>query len=171
MMFLTLYNSIFIQETPLDDDLVLGEIIEPTPIPFSFDTIGWKVVFFCIAVLFAYIIYRIYINYKKKSYLREAVAAVQNLSNKELETVTFIEGILFILKDTAIQTFGRQEVAALHGEKWLSFLDAKVANSNFKAQENVIFDVLYKNEIQPNVTFNKEEFSNKSINWIKQHAR
>src|SRR5690606_17210056 len=111
-------------------NLELGDIIEPNPIVFSFNTMGWKVVFALLTFLLVYILYRIYLAYKKRQYLRDAVINIQKLNSEtNSSSIQFINAVLFILKDTAMKSFGRREVAALHGKGWLEFLDDKVSQS------------------------------------------
>ncbi|CDF78392.1 conserved hypothetical protein (DUF4381) [Formosa agariphila KMM 3901] len=169
MFALKLHTLTVLQDA---SDLVLGDIIEPTPVPFTYETIGWKIVFALVAILLIYIAYRLYKNYKKKQYLREAVAYIQDLQKQtDLDAAAYINAVMFQLKQTALHTFGRLEVARLYGTAWLQFLDSKVNGSNFKDDEAVILEAVYKQEVSESTAFNKEKFSNKSINWIKQHAR
>ncbi|MFB9054595.1 DUF4381 domain-containing protein [Formosa undariae] len=172
MLFLKGHTLFWFQNPTQAKALDLGDVIEPSPVPFTFETLGWKIVFFLIAVLIALVGYKIYQNYKKKQYLRDAVAEIQKLKQQtELSSVELINSILFVLKDTAMQSFGRKEVAGLYGSDWVNFLDSKVNTSNFKTDEPVILDAVYKHELQQTSAFNKEQFTNKSIHWIQHHAR
>ncbi|WP_194766286.1 DUF4381 domain-containing protein [Tamlana sp. I1] len=172
MIVLKLHNLIVFQDANTAPDLSMGDIIEPAPVPFSFDTLGWKIVFALVALLLVFIAFKVYKYYKKKHYLRKAVAEIHALKNQnDLDVVAFVNAVMFQIKQTALQTFGRQEVAGLYGEDWLRFLDEKVKGSNFKADESLILAAVYKHEMLESATFNKEQFSNKSINWIRKHAR
>ncbi|QDO92483.1 DUF4381 domain-containing protein [Formosa sediminum] len=164
------HSLVLVQDSSLD--VSMGEIIEPTPVPFSFDTLGWKIVFVLLVLVLFYIGYRVYKNYKKKQYLRDAIAHIDELKKQsDLGVAAYINAVMFQLKETALHTFGRSEVAGLYGRDWLQFLDKKVKGANFEADETLILDAVYKHEVEEPTAFNKEVFSNKSINWIKQHAR
>lgn len=153
-------------------NLVIGELMEPDPVPFSFDTIGWKIVFVLAAMLIGYIGYRLYRNYKNKHYMREAEVYIKTLQQQsDMDAVSFVNAVMFQLKKTALHTFGRPEVAGLYGNEWLRFLDSKVTGCNFIADEAFILDAIYKQNVSNATAFSKETFSNKSINWIRQHAR
>ncbi|WP_066220878.1 DUF4381 domain-containing protein [Formosa haliotis] len=172
MLVFKLYNLIVLQDATTASDLAMGDIIEPAPVPFTFDTIGWKIVFALMILLLVFIGYKIYKHYKKKQYLREAIAQIQVLQHQtDLDAVSFINAVMFQLKQTALQTFGRQQVAGLHGADWLQFLDDKVQGSNYKGDEALILAAVYKHEVSDSASFNRELFSNKSINWIRKHAR
>ncbi|MDW5287653.1 DUF4381 domain-containing protein [Formosa sp. PL04] len=172
MTLLKLHTLFMLQDPTQSKTLELGDVIEPTPVAFTFETLGWKTVFFLLALLIAFVGYKIYKNYKKKQYLREAVTEIKKLKQQtELSPVELINAILFVLKDTAMQSFSRQEVAGLYGSEWISFLDSKEATANFKNDETVILDAVYKHEFHENSSFNKDQFTNKSIHWIQHHAR
>lgn len=151
--------------------LQLGDIKEPDPIPYSYDTLGWKIVFALLVLVLLFGLYKWYMAYKKKQYLRDAVQHIQSLSTQpDLSLAQYINAILITLKRTAMQTFGRNEVAALHGKDWLQFLDDKVKQSNFSADETAILQAVYKDSVDADSSFNKEQFTNKSIHWITHHA-
>ncbi|MGJ5643339.1 DUF4381 domain-containing protein [Formosa sp. S-31] len=157
----------FFQEKTLQ----LGDLKEPEPIPYSYDTLGWKIVFGVLVLLFLFGLYKWYVAYKKKQYLRDAVQHIQTLSvQTDLSLAQYINAILITLKRTAIQTFGRTEVAALHGKDWLQFLDNKVKQSNFSADETAILQAVYKDRVEDASGFSKDQFKNKSIHWITHHA-
>lgn len=154
-----------------DQDIKLNPIITPDPIPFTMDTMGWKIVFLLLCVLVLYIAYKYYIKYKQNAYRREAVSQIQNLiTNNAHAASTTISQIMFLLKQTALQTYDRKQVASLKGENWLVFLDSKWSQSDFIKHKDVIASAIYKNEITNSGHFKVTEFANNSINWIKHHA-
>ncbi|MCX7546648.1 DUF4381 domain-containing protein [Xanthomarina sp. F1114] len=150
--------------------LELGNIMEPDPIAFSFNTIGWKVVFVILGVLILYGIYRLYLKYKHNQYRRDAVAEIKTLKqDPKLPEMLFITKCVFILKRTALQSYQREKVASLEGDAWLEFLDAEVRGSHFKTYKEDIANAVYK-ETFNNTNFNKEAFFQMSLKWIKHHA-
>lgn len=154
-----------------DQVLQLGDLKEPEPIPFSFNTLGWKIVFVLLLGFVFFILYKWHVAYKKKQYIRDAVKHIQGLSQEtDLTVAQFINDILFTLKRTAMCTFGRTQVAGLHGKDWLQFLDETVKQSDFSADEHIILQAVYKETVADASAFNKEEFKNKSIHWITHHA-
>ena len=123
-------------------------------------------------ILIALLLYKGYKAYQKKQYLRTAVAEIKSLqAQSDLSAEAFINAVLFLLKDTAIQSYGRQTVAGLFGREWLTFLDSKVKNSGFIDDEVIILNAVYKQQLPDNQVFNKTRFTNKSIHWIEHHAR
>jgi hypothetical protein len=154
-----------------DQDIKLNPIIIPDPIPFTMDTLGWKILFLLLFLLILYIAYKYYIKYKQNGYRREAVSQIQNLiTNNKNTASTTISQTMFILKQTALQTYNRKQVASLEGENWLVFLDSKWNHSEFIKYKDVIASAVYKNEFNNSGHFEVTEFANNSINWIKHHA-
>jgi hypothetical protein len=151
--------------------LDLGTIIEPEPVAFTFNTIGWQVLFLILFIGIVSIIYKIYQNYQHNKYRRNAIQSIEKIATTfENNQVNGIIETLFILKKTALQTFSREEVASLNGEKWLDFLDQKAKHTNFKAYKNLVAHVVYKNEMNFDNDFNKNTFISMSKTWIKEHA-
>lgn len=154
-----------------DQDIKLNPIITPDPIPFTMDTVGWKVLFFLLFLLILFIAYRIFKNYKQNAYRRDAISQIQNLvANNKNGVTTIISQIMFLLKQTALQTYNRKQVASLEGENWLVFLDSKLNQSVFIKHKDVIASAIYKNEIVHSDTFEIKSFADNSIKWIKHHA-
>jgi hypothetical protein len=77
---------------------------------------------------------------------------------------------MFLLKQTALQTYDRKQVASLKGENWLVFLDSKINQSFFIQHKDIIASVLYKNAFENSDAFEIKDFANSSIKWIKHHA-
>ncbi|KAB1067775.1 DUF4381 domain-containing protein [Tamlana haliotis] len=154
-----------------EKNIELSPILEPAPIPFTMDTLGWKIVFFLLVIFMLYIAYKVYIKYKSNAYRREAVSQIIALKTKEKEaTSTLISQVMFLMKQTALQTYNRKEVAALQGESWLAFLDKKLNKPYFLNHQEVIASAIYKNEFNNTGTFNFNEFTETCITWIKKHA-
>lgn len=169
-MYLSLLNISFFQAAQ-DNQLELGEILEVEPIPFTFDTLGWKIVAIALLLLLAHFIYKFYLKYKSNQYRREAVIEIESLNvDSELTESAFITQSILVLKRIAMQTFSRQEVASLNGEAWLSFLDKKVTGVNFRKYAKEIEEAVYKDKFNPSSNYNKTEFYTMSIKWIKNHA-
>jgi hypothetical protein len=154
-----------------EENIKLSPIIDADPIPFTMDTLGWKVLFFIVFLTILFIAYKYYVNYKHNAYRREAIAEIQALINNETESSSaFISKIMFLIKQTALQTYDRKTVASLKGETWLTFLDKTLNQSFYINHQEIIASALYKNEFNNDNTFSKNDFANMSIKWIKNHA-
>ncbi len=170
----SLYLSLLhtrIYQLAQENQLELGEILEAEPIPFTFDTLGWKIVFVFLLLIIAYVFYKLYLKYKSNQYRRDAVAEMEILkANQEISESSFITQSVVILKRIALLTYKREDVASLQGENWLRFLDGKVSNINFTKYTKEIENAVYQDISDPSSDFNKDEFFTMSIKWIKNHA-
>ncbi len=154
------------------DNIQLNPIIEPIPVEFTMDTIGWKVIFFLVFSTVLFGIYKSYLNYKKNKYRREAISKIQHITlDKELTIPSLIAQVMFQIKQTALISFERKKVAALVGEEWLTFLDKSVKGVHFNAFHEIILLAIYKGECKEEIPFDKELFISSSIKWIRKHAR
>jgi hypothetical protein len=154
-----------------EENIKLNPIIDADPIPFTMDTLGWKMVFFILFLTILFIAYKYYLKYKRNAYRREAITKIQVLiENETASASTFISQIMYILKQTALETYDRKTVASLEGETWLTFLDKTLNQSFYITHQDVIASAIYKNEFDITSTFNQNDFANMSIKWIKKHA-
>jgi len=153
------------------ENIKLSPLMEPSPVAFSMDTIGWKILFALILMILLYIVYKYYLHYKHQKYRRKAVSKIleiNQLPNQEIPSI--ITQIMFQIKQTALQTYGRTKVASLVGNKWLQFLDETAKDVRFSDYKDIIHSAVYKDEISSGVNFDKNDFMKNSIKWIKTHA-
>ncbi len=142
----------------------LGDLYEPPSVPFTFDTIGWKVLGCLILVsLVIFMFYQIR-RYVRNQYRREALQVLS-----QIESGSDMSRIFIILKQVAIQVFGRSEVAHLQGKDWLAFLDKTGKNVEFQPLGGHIAKILYENiEVDKDT---QQQLLTQSQRWIKTHAR
>lgn len=153
------------------ENISLTPILEPTPVVFSFDAIGWKILLVLLVLMSTYLLYKYYLYYKKNQYRRDAVTRITEIQiNSNCSIIEVVKQTMFQIKLTALKTFGRNKVASLEGEKWIHFLNESGKNTNFYVYQEEILNAIYKNELKENNNFNKEDFLKTSIKWIKNHA-
>jgi len=154
------------------ENIQLSPLMEPIPVEFSMDTIGWKILFALVLISLLYFVYKFYLHYKRDKYRREAVAKIQEINQlSDYEMPSIITQIMFQLKKTAMLTFGKKEVASLEGSEWLQFLEKTAKGVRFADYKDVIHSSVYKSEISSEVNFDKNDFVKNSMKWIKKHAR
>jgi len=101
----------------------LGQLIEPDPVPYSFNTPGWYAVLILLLIIFLLIAFFQYRKYRRNAYRREALQKLEQIENSGYSVVYAIN---LLLKTLAIQLFGRRTVADLHGPTWFLFLSSKL---------------------------------------------
>ena len=141
----------------------LGSLIEPDAIPFTFNTIGWKVLFTVISIILI-VSFIIWLKtYIKNKFRRKAVKNISNITSLKNP----VKEIFINLKIVAIKSFGRKNVAKLSGTEWLLFLNSKAKNIDFLLFEQEINQAIYKDE---NIDNDKlEQLITISIKWIKTY--
>jgi hypothetical protein len=152
-------------------NLVIGELIEPTPVSFGFGAPGWYILlatFFIIIMIYLLLRYR---RYLKNQYRRSALQELRSLSVESPPLHTYVFSIATLLKRVAITSYGREEIASLYGLGWLDYLKEKNQGIPvFKAETETIFSrSLYQGRKAEIPEENLNELINQSINWIKKH--
>ena len=108
----------------------LAPIIPPETVSFWPPQPGWYVVLFLLILVLAYLGYRIWKYNRKNAYRKAAMARLEKLRNENMGKESIIM-VNQLLKATAIAGFNRNEVASLHGDEWLAFLDRSGSMNSF----------------------------------------
>ena len=109
-------------------------------------------------------------KYLKDAYRREALKSLSIIEagfikQKEAE---YLKDALVLLKLVAIQAFGRENVAQLHGNEWLVFLEEKGKHTPFRLYSSSISAALYNSaDVEINLVGKIIELSKR---WIRTHA-
>ncbi|MFD1293743.1 DUF4381 domain-containing protein [Lutibacter holmesii] len=164
LKFLILSSFSFQQDVSSSEPV--GTILEPDPLPFTFETIGWKVLAVLLLIVLVFTLYKQFKLYKKNTYRRVAIKKIEAIESSTAQNE--INNLNIVLKQVAITTFGRENVANLFGNEWLVFLDSKSKKGEFLKYEVDFFDAIYKNKKVNKSTL--KEICKTSKNWIKTHA-
>lgn len=162
-----MFMSLFPQET-INEPESIGDILEPDPLPFTFETVGWKFLAVLLFIVFIVVLYKQVKLYVKNSYRRVAIKKIALIKNDNSKSHNQINNLNIVLKQVAIATYGRENVAELYGNDWFLFLDSKSKKSNFVKNEKYFTDAIYKNK-DVDSTILKEIYKT-TVNWINTHA-
>lgn len=146
----------------------IGQLIEPEPIAFSFNTLGWYIVLAVLLLIVLVIAFIRFRRYKKNAYRREAEAKIAILLQQKGGSV--IVEINTILKIMALQIFGRKRVASLYGSEWFGFLNSTINSENKFAEKEV--EKFTNSLYNPNEKLDEKvvtEFTEFAVLWIKNH--
>jgi hypothetical protein len=148
----------------------LGPLYEPDAIRFSFETPGWYLVAGLLLLVAVLLFVKWLKRYRKNVYRREALRNLRIIEDKSYnqKDVLCLNDVLVLLKLVAIKAFGRQQVAQLHGNDWLEFLESKGRNTPFTHYKQHIVNTLY-GTIEVDVK-EKKALMELSKKWIKTHA-
>lgn len=106
---------------------MLKGIVEISPmaeVPWDFNAPGWAYLFSFLFFCCSLVIFHFWTRWKTNAYRRVALRTLRELSRDEA-----IQLLPALLKSTAMISYGRESVAALYGDDWLSFLEATLPNS------------------------------------------
>lgn len=165
------YNSTVLLFLSLQkEDLAknLGPLLEPDPVVFSLDTIGWKISVLLLTIISVSLsVYRL-IEYKKNKYRRKAIGDLMGKVSV-LENENLIVYANSILKRMAIEVYGRKQVANLYGRSWTQYLDSKTKEVAFDKYYMTIQNATHNLEVVNNIDCNHIITLTKK--WIQTHAR
>lgn len=146
----------------------IGQLIEPESIAYSFNTLGWYLVFGLLVLLVLFVAIRQYWKYRKNAYRREAVTQIKDFIQQKNENLVF--ELNELLKRMTIMLYGRKKVASLYGLEWFNFLvstsnkQSSVSTENF----NEFTKALYNNSYELTET-QKTELAEFAILWVENH--
>ena len=168
MKIIAFLFSVLVLQDDLSQPEELGNILEPDPLTFTFETIGWKILAVLLFMVATAVLYRRLKLYRKNEYRREAIKKLQIIEAENISSQRKINHLNITLKQVAIIAFGREQVAALYGDDWFSFLDSKHKNTDFATYANSFKNALYSDEEVDKNTL--DLISGITKKWIKQHA-
>ena len=106
---------------------LLHALVEPAPVPWVPQTIGWLVVTIWLVAVIAIIALRAVSRWRSNRYRRAALAELRRISADPSHPLLAQE-VAALLKRTALAVFPRSDVASLYGTDWASFLARTAAH-------------------------------------------
>ena len=148
----------------------IGTLYVPDPIRFSFETPGWYLLAGILFLLILLLLLKWLKRYRQNAYRREALKNLTIIEERfnTQHDVLCLPDVLVLLKVVAIKAYGRQQVAELHGNDWLLFLESKGEHTPFTQYKQTVFNSLYETvDVDMKELKKIMELSKK---WIKTHA-
>lgn len=158
----------FFQQEENNELALVGDILEPDPLPFTFETIGWKILGVVSLIVAIVLFYKWLKLYQKNEYRREAIQKLKLIEIQNAESQYKINQLNVILKQVAIVTFGREQVAQLYGNDWFLFLDSKNKKSEFTKYSVNFSDAIYSDKEVDETTLKSIFKITKT--WINEHS-
>ncbi|MGO4291988.1 DUF4381 domain-containing protein [Chitinophaga sp. RAB17] len=145
-----------------------GDLLEPAPVPFSFNTPGWYVVDVLLLITLLILMFSYIKYYQRNRYRREAIQWLDQ-RNREPHLKQLYEADM-LLKRVAMRVYGAEKVATLRDREWINFLN-KCNRRTFSFSEDdsrMLFDAFYRNPQGVGET-EAITFILKTRNWIRYH--
>lgn len=163
-----LFLIIPMQKEALADEL--GPLLEPEPVLFSMDTLGWKVSFILIGLVTIVLSTVQIVQFRRKKYRRIAIANLTEFLQKEdIDNASIINYANLTLKKVAIEVYGREDIANLYGNSWISFLDSKSSETNFYTSNDTFLNASHGLELVSDTDC--DLIIGQTKKWIMSHAR
>ena len=146
----------------------LGQLIEPDPVKYSFNTPGWYIVLGVILTIVLIVVFIQYRKYRKNAYRREALIEVENILLTKNNSAVF--EVNRLLKILAIRLFGREKVASLYGKEWYEFLISTL--NERQSTPSFSFNNFSKAMYNPEQQLSEkqmDELMEFATHWIKNH--
>ncbi|SEW43647.1 DUF4381 domain-containing protein [Chitinophaga arvensicola] len=150
-----------------------GELIEPSPVPFSFNTPGWYVTGVLLLLALLWGVWR-YMRYRRRNrYRQEALRWLGErmvVLHAQQEFMQQLYEADMLMKQIAMQLYGREKVAPLRGGEWIRFLNQQTRRrDDFSTDDGLLLtDTMYR---KPHAVSAAEtdRFISKTSNWIRFH--
>ena len=147
----------------------LRDIHLPAPVGWWPPAPGWWFILFAAIAIFAVLACFWRRRFVKKRYRRIAVREMALLRTRDTGNIAAVlVEVSALLRRVAIQTFGRQEVARLSGDAWLSFLDRTGRTSGFSSgAAKVLGSDIYRPAVEADI----KQVLDIAEKWIREHRQ
>lgn len=147
----------------------LKDIHLPKPIGWWPLAPGWYILIGLIlfmAIILAYSFYKKYRNALAKKHALVLLNTYQKEYSEEYNGSQTSARISELLRRVALVYYPREQVASLHGEKWLNFLNETSKGIDFNLVKDLLLDAPFKTE----ETMDLKPLFNTAQRWIRQRG-
>lgn len=148
----------------------IDEIVVPPPVSWWPQTVGWQLLLSVLLLWLAWQLLRRGQRWWRDRYRRAALAQLTQLEKQSKASGgAALQQLPGLLKATALQAYPRSEVAALHGEDWLAFLDAHYPGPPFASDTGrLLLALAYRPQAVPSPQQCRQLVA-MSRRWISRH--
>ena len=143
------------------DDVNAGQSISYVP-----STPVWPWIFLGISLMAAFFGFRLLKHLRKERYRKLACLEIESLA--DLKGPAFVIQVSQIMKKTALTAYPRKQIAQLHGQKWLRFLELSCKGTQFTQG---IGQALAASSYMPVADVDEKELGVLAKKWVKTHKR
>jgi hypothetical protein len=153
-------------------DNEVGKLIEPAPVPFTFDAPGWHVLGAILALLILLMILLLIRYFRLNLYRKHALV---QLSTIEKDYTGAFDIMVYqadlLIKRIAMARYGRHNVSGLRGNEWISFVNNKWHEKSFDSEDSRLLNQKIYQSAAPISGDEAGRFVQKTKRWIKKHKR
>ncbi|NCD71244.1 DUF4381 domain-containing protein [Mucilaginibacter agri] len=155
-------------------DEQIGKLIEPQPVPFTFNTPGWYVLGALLLILLAGLILLLIKYYQLNRYRKHALLLLASTEKKYTEVNAFellVYDANMLVKRIAMSRYGRQRVSGLRDGEWIGFINTTWHEKSFDSKDEVLINETIYQSGQSVSADDAQAFTNKVRRWIRKHKR
>lgn len=147
----------------------LKDIHLPMPVGFWPLAPGW---YLLMVLVFMLGFSLLYFGYRKTAHARprkQALALLkqyQSLYEKDKNSQLICSRVSELIRRVALVYYPREQVAGLHGDAWIAFLNETAKGVDFKPVQYLLLELPFK----PSQDVNLEPLFTQTIIWIKQRG-
>jgi hypothetical protein len=135
-----------------------SQLIEPPPVPFSFDTPGWHAAGLLLIALLCLAAWLLWRRHERNRYRSEALQWLTVKDRSVYETD-------LLLKRIAMRHYGREKVAAMRGMEWIGFLNSCWKENAFTTEDaRLLSEDIYAGHVNADA-----DFKAKARRWVRYH--
>jgi hypothetical protein len=149
----------------------LKDIAVPEPVSWMPQTWGWVLVAVILAVSMAGLIIHLARRYRSNAYRREALALLVGMEGKLVDPSQreqALRDLAAILKRTALASGRREDVAALSGAAWVTFLQDGIDGEAGHALNALLDDAEYQSGGTVEA-LSTDDILSAARTWIRRH--
>jgi hypothetical protein len=143
----------------------IGELIEPAPVGFSFDAPGWYGLGIALVITLIIVALFAWRRHVRNRYRRSALKYMVELEGSFKDQQLTYE-VNMLMKRIALRFCEREQVAALRGKEWITFLNTSGRSELFSSETRKVLNSLYEGG---NENISTGEFVASARQWIKVH--
>jgi len=111
----------------------LADVVQPPPVPWTPQTVGWEVLAVVLAVLLLWLLWRAVRRYWRNRYRRDALAELRQLQatfdRDPGAGASVLVALPVLIKRCALSAWPREQVASLSGPRWAQFIEAHAGHA------------------------------------------
>lgn len=128
----------------------LNDIVLASPTSWWPLATGWYVIGVLLLMICIRLVYRYWHRYRSNQYRRAALAELAIIEAEQ--SIQALERVPALLKRTALHVWPRDQLAALSGQQWVSFLDQHCKAEPFKGRAGELLERLAYQPGELNIT-------------------
>jgi hypothetical protein len=149
----------------------LHDIVLAPSVPWWPPAPGWYVLAFVMAAFVIVLVWRARRRWLARRYRMQALTELRAIRLDSLEPAAAAASMMTLLKRTALAAYPRQQVAALSGGDWWSFLDQGVGGEEFRERLGPVTSALVYSDARSidATAADMERLAVAAERWIKSH--